>query len=104
MPPSGRDDPDAFFAIVLFQFELDAPAGGGMKGLPDEVGGDGQFPPAAVDEDRQTHHLPQDAEQMAALARRVLGQAATESLLGERLQAAQGRVREAYAAFLDGSG
>jgi glutamate-ammonia-ligase adenylyltransferase len=53
-------------------------------------------------EDRQTHSLPRDPEEMRALARRMLGSGATADQLTSKLSKRFERVREEYLKFSEG--
>jgi [glutamine synthetase] adenylyltransferase / [glutamine synthetase]-adenylyl-L-tyrosine phosphorylase len=53
-------------------------------------------------EDRQTHSLPKDPEEMRALARRMMGSGATAGELQEELARRFQRVRSEYGRFISG--
>ncbi|HRU05969.1 MAG TPA: glutamate-ammonia-ligase adenylyltransferase, partial [Candidatus Brocadiia bacterium] len=55
-------------------------------------------------EDRQVHALPEDAEELAALARRMMGVEATAEAFQARLAEVSGRVRRNYERYLLGKG
>jgi len=55
-------------------------------------------------EDRQTHALPSDPRQLAALAKRTLGEHATAEQFTTELAAAQHRVHAAYRRFVGETG
>jgi glutamate-ammonia-ligase adenylyltransferase len=54
-------------------------------------------------EDRQTHTVPEDAEQRKALGKRMMGTETDESLFTEKLEEIMERISRIYASFLEGN-